>query len=138
MSPPWASSSSGSSQARTGAPTRGSEAEPLTSCKRCTIQGKWRSWAVCGFPARRSADDPSWLMGRRSGDRPPTQPRTRTNPVQGVESMRNVVRNLTLTAFTTCVLSATQAFAQSGIKENLDLPFDALGENEEEEDAPEV
>ena len=52
--------------------------------------------------------------------------------------MRNVVRNLTLTVFTACALSATQAFAQSGIKENLDLPFDALGENEEEEDAPEV
>jgi len=35
-------------------------------------------------------------------------------------------------------LSPAGSFAQSGIKENLDLPFDALGENEEEEDAPEV
>jgi hypothetical protein len=35
-------------------------------------------------------------------------------------------------------LSPLESFGQSGIKENLDLPFDALGENEEEEDAPEV
>jgi len=35
-------------------------------------------------------------------------------------------------------LSPSESVAQSGIKENLDLPFDALGENEEEEDAPEV
>ena len=34
--------------------------------------------------------------------------------------------------------SPVESFGQSGIKENLDLPFDALGENEEEEDAPEV
>ena len=52
--------------------------------------------------------------------------------------MRTAVRNLTLTFFTACALSATQAYAQSGIKENLDLPFDALGENDDEEDAPEV
>ena len=52
--------------------------------------------------------------------------------------MRNRIRTLTLTGFTACVLSASQAFTQSGIKENLDLPFDALGEDEEEEDAPEV
>jgi hypothetical protein len=35
-------------------------------------------------------------------------------------------------------LSPAGSFAQSGIKENLDLPFDALGEDDEEEDAPEV
>jgi hypothetical protein len=52
--------------------------------------------------------------------------------------MRNVARNLVLTFFMSCLVSASQAQAQSGIKENLDLPFDALGEDEEEEDAPEV
>ena len=44
-------------------------------------------------------------------------------------------RCIALTSFVAFLTSGT-AWAQ--IKENLDLPFDALGEDEEEEEAPEV
>jgi len=54
--------------------------------------------------------------------------------------MRSTLRTLSLysSAVLLLALSPAENYAQSGIKENLDLPFDALGENEEEEDAPEI
>ena len=61
--------------------------------------------------------------------------------VSGRSSAVNVALR-TVSVYSSAVLllalSPAESFAQSGVKENLDLPFDALGENEEEEDAPEV
>lgn len=56
--------------------------------------------------------------------------------------LRIAQRALSALALFVLALSAGPTFAQSigggGLKENLDLPYDALGEGEEEEDAPEV
>jgi len=57
--------------------------------------------------------------------------------------MRTLSRSLGLAALCAALIGiSTDAFAQgiggAGVKENLDLPFDAVGENESEEDAPEV
>lgn len=58
--------------------------------------------------------------------------------------MRTLARSLGLAAFCVALIGiSTDVFAQGiggavGLKENLDLPFDAAGDNESEEDAPEV